>query len=138
MREPANVVPSTCGMAEVSACLKANWKTKDFLHVLGESVASRLAVWADRQIDFVKRRDGTATRVLCLNYRDVVADPLAAVDAVYAAAKRPLADDVRAQMERHLADNGQHRHGRPNYSLAKFGQEDLSRFRDYEAAFLAK
>ena len=131
-RDPRSVVPSTCGMAEVSAALKADWTTPHFLHLLGESVADRLAAWAGLQADFAARRPD-AVRVA---YDDLVADPLAVVERIYAAAGRTLTPETRAAMDRHLAENRQHKHGRAAYSLAKFGLADLSRFDAYAATFL--
>ena len=119
-------------MAEVSAALKAAWTTPDFLHLLGEAVAGRLAAWAGLQADFATRRPD-AVRVA---YDDLVADPLAVVGRVYAAAGRTLTPETRAAMDRHLAENRQHKHGRAAYSLAKFGLADLSRFDAYAATFL--
>lgn len=136
-RDPTKLVPSTCGMAEVAACLKADWTTCT-LPALGASVARRMADWAARQKAFVDAKKGRGSNVLCLRYEDVVADPMAAVARIYESSGRVLTDETAATMRAHLDRNAQHRHGRPDYSMAKFGLEPATleaTFADYKRDF---
>ena len=40
---------------------------------------------------------------------------------------------MRAKMAAHLANNAKHRHGRPDYSIAKFGLDDAGLASDFAA-----
>lgn len=46
------------------------------------------------------------------------------VQLIYNHAGRSLTDEVRGCMTKHCAENKQHKEGRPNYSLDKFGLAD--------------
>jgi hypothetical protein len=65
------------------------------------------------------RRD-TDARIVDLHYHRLLADPLGAVDAVYAAAGRTITDEARRRMTTWLADNRQHKHGVHHYAAQDF------------------
>ncbi len=58
--------------------------------------------------------------VVDLPYHELVADPLAAVDAVYRAAGCTVTSEARRRMTAWLADNRQHKHGVHHYDAADF------------------
>ena len=74
-------------------------------------------------------------RCVALTYDEMTRDPLAALRRVYARTGRALDGAAEAAMRAHLADNAQHKHGKPDYSLEKFGLSADAidkRFAEYE------
>lgn len=70
-------------------------------------------------------------------YDDLVADPMAQVERIYAAANLELTAGARAEMARHRSSHTQHAHGVHSYSLAEFGlteDEVAAAYADYRAA----
>ena len=137
-REPANVVPSTCGMAEVLASVQMRYDdAKVNLHRLGSGVSKRMQAYADAQLDFCAKPPARLRKPpLTLKYKEVLSDPMVAVRKVYEHAGRKLDVEVEDAMKEHLAQNGQHKEGRPNYSLATFGLDKMDlaqRFAKYTA-----
>ena len=128
-RDPKKVAPSLCGLNEVACSVKYDYRRG--LAPVSDAVLGRLAAYADGQRAFVAARPN---RGLLLDYTNLARSPLAAAKLVYAHAMRPLAPDVEADMRRHLADNEQHKHGKPDYDLERYGlaAADVDRrFRDY-------
>jgi hypothetical protein len=79
-----------------------------------------------------------ARRVVDIDYRELVADPVAAVGRIHDALDLPLTDGHAARMRRWLADNGQRRHGDNPYTAEAFGQssaEIAERFSAYRERF---
>lgn len=81
-RNPLSVIPSTCGLVEVFASLKADWiestDRKSILETLGDYVVDRMTVFADKQKVFVEEasKNGSTIKCLCLRYPDVIKDPI--------------------------------------------------------------
>lgn len=86
-------------------------------------------------------RERVPGRVVDVRYRDLVADPIATVERIYAHAgwkvSEPLRDALRAYVER----NPQGKHGRHRYGPERFGLDPAelrARFLAYEDRFLAE
>jgi hypothetical protein len=77
-------------------------------------VLGRIATYARCQQAFVAAHP---ERCLTVRYKDCVADPMSAVRRIYAHADRRLSPEAEAAMAAHVAENTQHRHGKPDYSL---------------------
>jgi hypothetical protein len=95
-------------------------------------VLGRLAGYADAQAAHVAA--GRAATLVA--YDDLVDDPLAAADRVYAAAGLAADPAVKAAMVDHLDANRRHKHGAPAYDLAAFGLDAAAiakRFAAYAA-----
>ncbi|MDY6811341.1 MAG: sulfotransferase [Actinomycetota bacterium] len=89
----------------------------------------------DRALDVRARHPD---RFVDVRYDDLVDDPLAVVEKIYAAAGFDLTGLVREEMERHRAGHAQHAHGVHTYDLADFGltvTEVESVYARYRAAF---
>ena len=56
-----------------------------------------------------------------LEYSDLVKDPISAVRNIYQHFKFPFTEEAERRMRAYLADNPQHKHGRPKYSLEGYG-----------------
>ena len=137
-RDPIQLLPSTCGMAEAAAAISMSYDAG--LAPLGGAVASRMASYAAAQLTFCKAPPPSVTQPpLVFKYMEVIADPMATVRRIYAASGRELTPAAEEAMKAHLAVETQHREGRPDYSLAKFGlrKEELERqFAAYRALLI--
>jgi hypothetical protein len=73
-------------------------------------------------------------RFVDLRYRDLVADPLAAVESLYARLGWRLGAATKAAMAEHLARRPRHARGAHAYTLESFGLDaaaERERFRPY-------
>lgn len=126
-RDPARCVPSLCGLDEVACSVKFDYAGG--LEAHGAAVLSRLELYAANQCAFVLAARGLHPALVLLRYDDLVADPIACVERIYAARGATPSEEARAAMERHLEENAQHKHGRAAYGLGQFGLDaaDLGR-----------
>ncbi|MDR3528572.1 MAG: sulfotransferase [Rhizomicrobium sp.] len=128
-RDPLSVVGSCAKLTEVLR--KPFSRAVDPL-VVGKNVADRLVASAERMVV----ADG-ADNILHLHFRDVIADPMAAVAKVYAHCGRDLPPAAKLKMLSWLASRPRAR-SRRHYDLAEFGLEagDLrQRFAGYMRHF---
>lgn len=129
-RDPKRVAPSLCGLNEVAGSVKYRGGRGGRARI-GDAVLGRLAAYADGQRAFVAENPG---RALLLDYADLVRDPVGAVRRVYEHAGKHLAPHVERAMERHVAENRQHAHGKPAYAPEQYALDDADidrRFADY-------
>ena len=139
-RDPLNVIPSTCGLIEVAAAIKADWKNEDeMLNFVGSYTLSRMGGFAKYQSTFIEKiAKNKNIKCLALRYPDVIKDPIKEVKRIYEFAGRELTDDTISDMEIHLKDNTQAKHGKANYSLEKYGlsKEKVEEvMKDYKKAY---
>ena len=57
-------------------------------------------------------------------YRAVLEDAVGVAGAVFERAGMPMTGQMQQALERWQADNAQHRHGKPSYSMEEFGLDD--------------
>ena len=86
---------------------------------LGRERLEQLAVMADRAVDVSAA--APAGRIVHVSYADLVRDPLAVVESLYAAAGVPLTPAARSAMTAWLDAHPQHQGGRHDYDLADYG-----------------
>jgi len=107
------------------------------LEPLGERMKSMLQAWASEQLAFCAQPPETLRAPpLVLTYKELIADPIAAVRRVYTHAGRELSPETEASMREHLGRETQHKAGKPDYSLHKFGLNEPmveEQFRLYRA-----
>jgi hypothetical protein len=125
-RDPQRTMPSFCSMvahgrgvfsnAVDPAEVARHWVRK-VRRVLDRMATSRSRWEADRFID--------------VSYYDLVRDPLAQVERVYALAGLELSQARRAALQGTLGRNRQHKYGRHHYRLEDFGLRE----KDLEDAF---
>jgi hypothetical protein len=131
-REPAEVVPSfhkliltmhavTCASLDVPAIVAANTR------------------WIETITDACLIDTGApAGRVIDVDYRTLVRDPVAAAREIHQRFELPWSDELERRMRRYVADNGQRKHGENAYDAAAFGQSAQAlreRFTAYRRAF---
>jgi len=79
-------------------------------------------------------------RILDVRYAELMADPLAVVERIYAFCGLTLPEERRGAIAAHHAMNPKGKHGKHGYSLTEVGLEDgwvRAHYADYTGAFLA-
>jgi hypothetical protein len=132
-RDPATVVAS---VASLTAALGSIMSDRVEPRVLGPFWQERLATLVERGLAVLDERPGTP--VAHVDYRDLVADPLDTVTAVYRQLDLPLDAITRRRMAAWMAANPRNRWGRHRYDGAEFDVPPDAvneRFRAYRARF---
>jgi hypothetical protein len=132
-RDPAKVLPSVC---KLIATIRAMCSEHVDLHALGRA---ELALWSEAMCRglAIRRRLGEAA-FADVFMDDLVARPIETVADVYARFALPFTTEAERAMRAWLAENPQHKHGAPRYTLAEFGLDlDAVRgaFREYTQHF---
>jgi hypothetical protein len=102
---------------------------------VGRQALERAAIAVERALDV---RAASDPAFVDIAYRELVADPLAAVRRIYAHRGEPLTAEAEARMRAWVAANPQHKHGAHRYDLAGFGlvaSEVDAAFARYTARF---
>ncbi|GMH47973.1 hypothetical protein TrLO_g12594 [Triparma laevis f. longispina] len=139
-RDPMKVVPSTCGLIEVAASLKADWREEDEMWKwIGDYTLDRMQYFASEQMKWTEKQKRHT--VINLDYSETLKDPLKTVKNIYSKAGRKFEGTASNSMKAHLEENTQHKHGRADYSLEKFGlskERVEAGMREYEVKYLGK
>lgn len=117
-RDPQKAIPSV-------ASLYANMRsiaTEDLqLERLGPQVVETWSTYLDEGIRRRAARPDAAGQILDIQYRDLIADPIACVRQVYRHFDLQLQDSTVQRMRAHLALNPRHRFGVHRYDQESFG-----------------
>ena len=115
-RDPAAVLPSLCSLCEIlrgaasdavdKPAIGAHWHAR--LKAIFEQANAVRATAAEGQI-------------LDIQYADLVADPIATVQHIYAHHGYEFTETFESAMRQWLAANRQHKHGAHRYTLAEYG-----------------
>lgn len=117
-RDPLRALPSACSLIAVMRGLMSECvETRE----LGHITLQRAEVLFERML--AAREQIAPERVVDVQYRDVVEEPIAVVRRIYAHFGRRLSHEAEARMVRWLAEHPRHRHGVHRYTLAEFGLE---------------
>ena len=76
-------------------------------------------------------------KFLDVAFNDIVAKPFEVIESVYRAANIPLTDEARAAMQKWEQDNPQHKHGKRDYKMDKYGYSE-ERIRENMAHYLGR
>lgn len=122
-RDPVNVIASVCSLVQ---SLTSTFTDADFRDYIRTTWPEVVATLLDRQNAF---RDsqiaaGNGAAFVDVAYRDLVADPIGTVAAIYEALDVPFTAAAEANMVAHSAEHRQNRFGTHTYALADW---DLSR-----------
>ncbi|KAJ1451978.1 hypothetical protein M885DRAFT_569206 [Pelagophyceae sp. CCMP2097] len=121
-RDVLDVIPSMCGLAECLASIKLDYSDLSLLNKIGAVYVKRIAAYARAQLDFFQDAPvGLLRKPLYLRYKDVLADPALTLKGIYTAADLDWTPAVDAAVAEQLTAAPQHQHGKPSYSLKKFG-----------------
>jgi len=132
-RDPATVLPSLCSLCEIlrgaasdavdKPAIGAHWHAR--LKAIFEQATAVRATAAEGQI-------------LDIQYADLVADPIATVQHIYAHHGYEFTEPFEAAMRQWLAANRQHKHGSHRYTLEEYGLSEAQvheEFSEYTKEF---
>ena len=133
-RDPAACIPSMARLSETYRVTQSDVVDRD------EIGRTQLEVWAEALRRYLEQRARLADRVEVLDvpYSTIVDDPMAVIGETFRRAGIPLTPEAEAAVLAYDRDNPQHRFGRHEYSLERFGLTDddiADRFGAYRAAF---
>ncbi|MEQ8843209.1 MAG: sulfotransferase [Acidimicrobiales bacterium] len=116
-RDPATCIAST---ASISCGLASTFSDAD--HRLGAG-----ELWARMLTEMLERADDARTRhgdrFVDVDYRELVADPLATTAKLYDDLGIELSAEAARRMTAHVSEHRQHRFGKHEYDFADFGLE---------------
>lgn len=104
----------------------------------GETVLNALREAADRIREFARDHSDVAQRALHIQYETLILDPIGIVEQIYQRFGYEMTDEFRDNMLKHLKENQQHKHGKPDYSLDAFGLTEAKvneAFAEYNQTF---
>jgi hypothetical protein len=131
-RNPLEIIPSYCSMIAALMGIRESVDPQ----ALGRRVLDHLALSLERGLAARDRSD--SSRFVDVDYRELVADPMATVRRIYGAFGLPLPAGTLGAMERYVAAEPQAKHGAHRYSLEQFGltpEMVRARLADYIARF---
>ena len=125
-RDPAAVLPSLCSLCEIlrgaasdavdKPAIGAHWHAR--LKAIFEQATAVRATAAEGQI-------------LDIQYADLVADPIATVQHIYAHHGYEFTEPFESAMRQWLAANRQHKHGSHRYTLGEYGLSEAQVHEDF-------
>ncbi len=131
-RDPAETIPSFCSLVAHGWGIMSDHV--DPL-VLGQIWADKLTRMVNRSL--VVRAARSDAGMIDVDYRELVADPLAIMATLCERLDLPWSPAIREQIGRWLADNEQHKHGRHRYAASDFGLE-AGQLRERCSAYCAR
>ncbi len=133
-RDPVEAVPSECKL--ILSLQGLSTDRLDWRRTVAHN-RERLTEYASRAVGFADSQAGA--RVLHVDYRALVKDPVRVAGDIHAHFGLPFTDAHAATLGAFSAENKQHKHGHNRYSLAQFElSEDrvTADFRPYVERFL--
>lgn len=119
-RDPAATVPSMCYLIE--AYFGSYWHHDTWdRRGLGRFVFASYQTMLQRLQRYRDSHPEKTEQFLDIKYTDLEADPIRQVQRVYAKFGIPYDAALTARLQTYLAENRKHKHGKPDYSLAKYG-----------------
>jgi len=95
-RDPLNVVPSTAGLVEAAASVKADWSnSRNMFNHVGKYIQARMKEFGDHELKFTSSAKAKNRNIVITRYPDVIKDPVAAVEEIYRASERELTDEAK-------------------------------------------
>lgn len=132
-RDPATVMASISRLIEVIRCVSF---TDIDRPALGREL---LHLWHDGQVrSMAWRKANPQIKVHDLRFKDIVADPVAAVRGIYAHAQMDFTPETEKAVNTWWAANPADKHGQHRYELADYGltrEQVESVYADYIAAY---
>lgn len=132
-RDPADVVGSICSLIKH---VRAIYSDDVDLLAVGRDFMETFDVMIERAMAYKAKHGQNA--ILDVQYADIMGEPMAEIERIYAHFDEPLTGAARAAMEGYLADNPKGKHGKHEYDLAEYGLDRAGvhkRFAGYIDAF---
>jgi len=114
-RNPLQCIASICSMLAALMVAREDFDPRELGPVTLEYYATSL----ERGLAARERLD--PARVIDVDYRNFVSDPLACVESIYRHFDLPRGPEVEDALRRHVAENPQGKHGRHEYALEEYG-----------------
>ena len=114
-RDPLDTLPS---LASLRVAIRSAFSAQVDADEIGSEV---LDWWAEALRKSEAARQQHAAQFVDVDYRQLVADPQAALAAVYARIGEPFSESERSQCRDYLAANPQGKHGRHQYRAEEYG-----------------
>jgi Sulfotransferase family len=134
-RDPVTVMASICRLIEVIRCVSFSQIDRA---ALGQEL---LHLWHDGQAASIAwRKANPKFAVHDLRFKDIVADPVAAVRGIYAHADMDFTDETQKAVQGWWEANPSDKHGQHKYELADYGltrEQVESVYADYISAYEA-
>lgn len=130
-RDPAEVMASNASLIAFLRELNGPVDRK----FLGAEQVDQWAVGLER-VEAFRARTSAPNEIVDISYRDLVRDPLAVVEQIYAAFGIELSPAAHRAMKEFMVGNQQGKHGKHDYDAADYGLEPAAirtRFADYIA-----
>ena len=115
-RDPADVVGSACSL--VYHVRKLYSDDVDPVAV-GEQLLRTFDLMIERAVAYEEEHGSNS--IHHVQYRDLTADPIETVRAIYSRFEEPFTPEAEAAMKAFLAENPKGKHGKHEYSLADYG-----------------
>lgn len=134
-RDPLKVIPSVARLTEV---LRTPFTRRVDRDRIGRQVVEDWLRGCSIMMDMDKIPSSAAARTIHLNYTDIVANPLAAIQRIYQRFGLPIGDGVLTRMARYVARKPRGGYGRNRYRLTDYGISEgelCERFGPYMAHF---
>lgn len=133
-RDPAACIPSMARLSEAYRVTQSDVVDRE------EIGRTQIEVWAEALRRYLEQRTRLAERVdvLDVSYSTIVDDPMAVIGETFRRAGISLTPEAEAAVRAYDRGNPQHRFGRHEYSLERFGltEDDIAgRFGAYRAVF---
>ena len=132
-RDPAAVLPSLCSLCEILRGAASDAVDKSAIGAHGHARLKAIFEQAT-----AVRATAAEGQILDIQYADLVADPNATVQHIYAHHGYEFTEPFEAAMRQWLAANRQHKHGAHRYTLEEYGLSEAQvreDFSDYAKEF---
>ncbi|MGI9239264.1 MAG: sulfotransferase family protein [Verrucomicrobiales bacterium] len=134
-RDPLEVVPSLCSLCKIDQEISTDQPDPV---AIGDHWSTRLRDALDSAMK-IRDADPQSDRYVDIDYRQLVADPIAVVREIYDRHGYPFSREFEIGMQEWLEANRQHKHGKHVYSLEEYGLDETQlrqAFADYQKRFL--
>ncbi len=134
-RDPIRVIPSVANLEYTMRLVSSDDVDPSRVGRQMMQVWSKLLAQGMRARERHPERE---SRILDLAMHEVVRDPIACIERIYAHFDLPLSDEARDRMRRYLAAHPKHEFGIHRYSLEAFGLDETSlnaAFKGYRERF---
>jgi hypothetical protein len=133
-RDPRETVPSECKLVlalQAVSTSRIDWRRTVTCNF------EKVRCFAERAVTF--ERHPAASRIVHVDYRSLVRDPVGAVRDLYPKIGRTFGSAEEAALAGFAQENRQHRHGKNEYSAARFGisaEQIDAEFKAYRERFI--
>lgn len=115
-RDPCEVISSYTGMVAIYRALHERDIDRH------DIARTQMVAWGEASNRALGIRDRHAsTQFFDIYYEEFIADPMGSVKRIYAYFQQPLSAESEAALNKHHANNPQHKHGKHQYSTAQTG-----------------